>query len=70
MRIRLSILINQNRRIHEIINHLEFDSIEDFVAYKQDFYECLFARGWRRCRMSANQCYKGNFVLIPYFIRE
>jgi len=70
MRIRLSILINQSRRIHEIINHLEFDSVEDFVKYKQDFYKCLFVRGWKRCHMSVNQCYKGNFVLIPYFIRE
>jgi len=70
MRIKLSIMVNQGRRIHDIINHLEFDSIEDFADYKREFYEDLMDRGWSRSYVSANQCYKGNLVLTPYFIRE
>jgi len=70
MKIRVSILINQGRKIHDIINHLEFENTDDFVDYKHDFYDNLFDRGWRRNGMSANQCYKGNLTLTPYFIRE
>jgi len=70
MRIKLSIMINQGRRIHDIINHLEFDSVEDFADYKRKFYEDLMTRGWRKVYMSANQCYKGNLILTPCFIRE
>jgi len=70
MRIKLSIMVNQGHRIHDIINHLEFENTDDFADYKREFYEDLMDRGWNKSYVSANQCYKGNLVLTPYFIRE
>ena len=70
MKIRLSIMVNKGRRIHDIVNYLEFDNVDDFADYKREFYEDLMDRGWSRSYVSANQCYKGNLTLTPYFIRE
>jgi hypothetical protein len=68
--ITLSIIYHNQitKKVSETNQDFDFDSSEDYMQFRREFYREKFERGFKRYERSANQLIKLGVVLTPYFI--